>query len=117
MINVKKPCSLTARAAAIKHLNGRAGSYLAKPPSLLTECDETRGVSVNVLKEFGHVDVRHTQRRAQQSRELLAGDSLVLVCVKQLQGREKERDWGLGGGSTFLDTIDTREHFPFWLEK
>lgn len=59
----------------------------------LTEGDEARGVGVDFLEQFGHVDVGHAQRRAQQSRELLAGDPLVLVHIKQLQGR-REREAG-----------------------
>lgn len=63
----------------------------------LTEGDEARGVGVDLLEQFGHVDVGHAQRRAQQSRELLAGDSLVVVHVKQLRGGEREARRGRVG--------------------
>lgn len=64
----------------------------------LTEGDEARGVGVDLLEQLGHVDVGHAQRRAQQSRELLAGDSLVVVHVKQLQRGERERGKEREGG-------------------
>lgn len=53
--------------------------------SPLTEGDETRAVGIDLLEELGHVQIGHTQSRAQQSGKLLSGDSLILVCIEQLQ--------------------------------
>ena len=47
--------------------------------SPLTEGDETRAVSIDLLEELGHVQIGHTKSRAQQSGELLSGDSLILI--------------------------------------
>lgn len=60
---------------------------------LLTEGDETRRISVNLLEKLGHVYVRHAQSRTQQGCKLLSGDAFILVRVKQLQERGKMRVW------------------------
>lgn len=58
---------------------------------LLTEGDETRRISVNLLEKLGHVDVRHAQSRTQQGCKLLSGDAFILVRVEQLQERGQMR--------------------------
>jgi len=58
-----------------------------------TEADEAGAVGVDLLEELRHVEVGHAERRAQQSGELLPGDPLVTVGVKQLRDKqERETD-------------------------
>ena len=49
-----------------------------------TEGDEARGVGIDGLKEFGHVDIGHAQRGAQKSPELLPRDPLIFIYIEQL---------------------------------
>lgn len=68
----------------------------------LTEGDETRAVSVDLLEELGHVYIWHTQSRAQQSRELISGDFLILICVEQLHERTEAAKEKILGVCTYI---------------
>lgn len=66
------------------------GQTLSSQP-VLTEGDETRSVSVDLLEKLGHVYVWHAQSRTQQGCKLLSGDAFIPVCVKELHERGKTR--------------------------
>ena len=44
-----------------------------------------RSISVNVFEEFGHIEITHTQSRAQHTSKFLSADALVIIGVKELK--------------------------------
>lgn len=64
------------------------GQTLSWQP-VLTEGDETRIVSIDLLEKLGHVYVWHAQSRTQQGCKLLSGDAFIPVCVKELRKKGK----------------------------